>query len=110
MRSATGSARTTTLPSAGVCLIAFWIRLNRTRCSFSGFARAGINEAGISASTATPFASACMRIASTVSSTSSSSGTRCSVQLMSPASSRESSNRSSIRLRSASMWVFMRCR
>jgi hypothetical protein len=40
IRSATGSARTTTLPSAGVWRIAFWIRLNRTRWSFSGW-RAG---------------------------------------------------------------------
>ena len=34
-------ARTTTLPSAGVWRIAFWIRLNRTRWSFSGLACAG---------------------------------------------------------------------
>ena len=39
------SARTVTLPSAGVWRIAFWIRLNSTRWSFSGLPRAGAASA-----------------------------------------------------------------
>jgi hypothetical protein len=50
-------------------------------------------------------AAACTRMASTVSPTSSPSGTRWSVQAMSPASRRENSNRSSISADSASMCV-----
>ncbi len=94
--SPAGSARTTTEPSAGVWRIAFWIRLNRTRWSFSGSPRAGRSPGGSSARTCTCRASACTCIASTVSPTSSSSGTCSRLQAISPASRRDSSKRSSI--------------
>ena len=43
-----------TLPSAGVWRIAFWIRLKRTRCTFSALASATISPAGSSAAIVTP--------------------------------------------------------
>ena len=50
----------------GVWRIAFWIRLNSTRCSFSGSARAGAAAGStVSTATATPFASASSCIAAT---------------------------------------------
>ena len=108
---ADGSARTTTLPSAGVWRIAFWMRLNSTRWSFSGLAWAGIEVAGQrrrsrrrpSPRPARAWPRSSPRPAR-------GAATCCSDHVMSPASSRESSNRSSIRALSASMWVLIRSR
>ena len=49
-----GRARTVTLPSAGVWRIAFWIRLKRTRWTFSASASATTPGAGSSAASRTP--------------------------------------------------------
>ena len=51
-------ARTVTLPSAGVWRIAFWIRLKRTRWTFSALASATTSPAGSSAASWTPRSSA----------------------------------------------------
>ena len=60
-------ARTVTLPSAGVWRIAFWIRLKRTRWTFSALALATSRPAGSSAARLTPRSAAGARIAATVS-------------------------------------------
>ncbi len=99
-------ARTVTLPSAGVWRIAFWIRLKRTRCSFSGVGvRRAAPRPAARRRPCTPRSSACARIAATVSSISSPSSTWRIDQEISPASIRESSKRSSIRSLRTSTWV-----
>ena len=98
-------ARTVTLPSAGVWRIAFWIRLKRTRWTFSALAWARTWPAGSSAAIFTPRASAGARIAATVSPIRSPSSTWRIVQEMSPASIRESSKRSSTRSLRTATWV-----